>query len=169
MRTVSSKVLAISLLFGVGACVPDDLTVTQDYSQQDSRDTQQRSVDVEGIHLTVVSYSIIFSDFRGVKPKAKGYFLVVNYSVENRSSLHGYFDPKISSAVTKEIGEYKLSDYGTDDFTGVNDKIHELPIDATTAGTLLFEMPAGSVPDFLVFNMPNSDETKIIDLKDPDA
>lgn len=169
MRTVVSTVLSIALAFGVIACVPDDHNVHQDYSQQDSRETYQRSVDVEGMHLTVNSYSIIFTEYQGVKPNARGYFLVVDYSIQNQSSPCGYFDPRVASAVTKEISEYELFVDGSDKFSGVNERIYDLPVKETTAGTLLFELPAGTVPDFLVFKMPNSDKTEAIDLRDPDV
>lgn len=169
MKTVRSILLSILLIFSLGACVPDDLTVNQDYSHQDSREAQSRTADVEGVHITVNSYSILFSEYRGVEPRAKGYFLVVQYSAYNVSSSSGYFNPKTASAVTTALGEYKLSEYGPNDFPRVNETIQDLPRKSIASGILLFEMPAGTTPDFIVFNMPNSDETEIIDLEAPDS
>lgn len=170
VRAVGPLIIAATILIGASGCnafTPENQTISHDYSDEDSRGLYKRSINIEGMLLTVNSYSMVFSEYRGVKPQAKGYFLIVEYDITNESSDYGYFNPRIVSTVTKELGEYPLSKYGSEEFEEVNRETYELPSGETEKGYLLFEMPSGTVPDFLVFDMPNSDATGVIDLKDP--
>lgn len=162
-KQLTAACAAVFLLLGSGCNTPE--TITVDISNDDDREIGYRSAEVNNIEVVLTKYGLYYSEYAGQKPSGRGYFFVVDYDVENNTDEIREFRLDRVTVLSTIGVEYPYSIYGTTLGGGVNFSIKDFQPGEKYSGTLVMEMPSGTMPDSIVFYGDNR-YGQIIDIPD---
>ena len=148
-KQLTAACAAVFLLLGSGCNTPE--TITVDISNDDDRAIDRRSAEVNSIEVILTKYGLYYSEYVGQKPSGRGYFFVVNYDVENNTDEIREFRLDRVTVLSTNGAEYPYSIYGAEIGDGVNFSIKDFQPGEEYSGTLVMEMPSGTMPDSIVF------------------
>lgn len=160
MKKLTAIVLAFSLLSG---CTPkpDDEHIHVDQT----RAYDSSTIEINGIDISIVEYSLIYSEYHGKRPDGKGYFFLVRFRVTNNALVMRTINLGNTAVITNSGYKYTLENYGIEGITHLNKVEYNLDPEETQYGTIAFELPSGTTPDSLIIIDPTDpDRSSVIDI-----
>ena len=146
---------------------PKEEDIYVDYTAEDSRRVELRSVDIQGLSLTLTSVTLSNREYEGVKSTGKGYFYVIDYALTNRSNSTRSFDPDHIILVTDLGDRYTVKNYSHKKFKKYTEPITGIKENETVTSRVIYEMPVATTPDTLVIEGLKPGRDQIIDLPIP--
>lgn len=146
---------------------PKEEDIHVDYTAEDSRRVELRSVDLQGMSLILTSVTLSNGEYEGVKSTGKGYFFVVDYTLINHSNATRSFDPDHIILVTESGNRYTVKNYSHKKFSKYVEPITGIKENETVTSRVIYEMPVTTTPDTLIIEGLNSGRDQIIDLPIP--
>lgn len=160
MKKLTAVVLAFSLLSG---CTPkpDDEHIHTDQTHGYDSST----IRIHGTDISMVKYSLIYSEYHGKKPTGKGYFFLMRFRVTNTTLVSRTISLEKTAVITNSGHEYKLENYGIEGITHLNKIEYNLNPRETQYGTIAFELPSGTTPDSIIITDPaDPEQSSVLDI-----
>lgn len=168
MKSLRFTASALILAFLTScSAFPKEEDIHVDYTAEDSRRVELRSVDLQGMSLVLTSVTLSNRDYEGVKSSGKGYFFVVDYTLINHSNSTRSFDPDHIVLVTESGDKYTVKNYSHKKFNKYTEPITGIKENETVTSRVIYEMPVTTTPDTLIIEGLNSGRDQIIDLPIP--
>lgn len=158
--------LSLAFLTSCSTFYPEE-DVHIDYQHQDSREISLRSVDLQGMSLTVTELALHNDKYLDVESSGKGYFFIVDYTLINHSDSIRSFDPDHLVLATETGDQYRVSDYSHKEFKKYTAPIEGILHEETVRSRVIFEMPVNTNPDILIVEGLRDGHDQAIDIPLP--
>lgn len=162
----TASTLILAFLTSCSAFSKDE-DIHVDYTAEDSRRVELRSVDLQGMSLVLTSVTLSNGEYEGVKSSGKGYFFIVSYTLINHSNATRSFDPDHIILVTESGDRYTVKGYSHKEFRKYTEPITGIKENESVTSRVVYEMPVSTTPDTLVIEGLNPGRDQIIDLPIP--